>query len=495
MTASGILFNWILPGLGLAFFAAGAWTNAGILFGWPRWVREAREAGNHVSLIMFLPGVIGAISMWNGPYEWMRMFAWAPLLLDVGCVPYFVLPLFLRRESTSDGATSDVESNDARLQREQAAAQSAARAAEKKSRAEMHYGRLAGCLLGTAIGDALGLASEGLTPQRQARLFPHTERYGLLPFGRGMCSDDTEHAVMVAQSLARTCGYTNAFGNADDFRADLAWRMRWWLLGLPAGIGMATLKGILKLWLFVPRRWQGAYSAGNAPAMRSALIGVFWDERPEVLRMHVEASSRLTHADPKATQAAWAVAMAAALSSQNEGRVDADSYAQQMASLLGADGAELADLIRRVADSVRANQSTQDFAASLGLAAGVTGYSFHTVPVALHAWLAHPGDFAGAVLTAIRCGGDTDTVAAITGAIAGAGCGRHALPPQWLSHLAEWPRNVAWMDELARDLARSQVDRFDSGQPRTPLTKLLLRNLFFFAVVLAHGFRRLLPPY
>ena len=40
--------------------------------------------------------------------------------------------------------------------------------------------------------------------------------------------------------------------------------MRWWLLGLPAGIGMATLKGILKLWLFVPRRWQGAYSAGNA---------------------------------------------------------------------------------------------------------------------------------------------------------------------------------------------------------------------------------------
>jgi ADP-ribosyl-[dinitrogen reductase] hydrolase len=491
MTASRILFDWILPGLGLAFFAAGAWTNAGILFGWPRWVREAREAGNHVSLVMFLPGVVGAISMWNGPYEWMRMGAWAPLLLDVGCVPSFVLPLFLRREA----ATSDVDSDEARLERERAAAESAARAAERKSRADMHYERLAGCLLGTAIGDALGLAAEGLSPHRQARLFPRTERYHLLPFGRGMCSDDTEHTIMVAQSLARTCGFTKAFGNADDFRSDLAWRMRWWLLGLPAGIGMATLKGILKLWLFVPRRWQGAYSAGNAPAMRSALVGVFWDDDPTVLRMHVEASSRLTHTDPKATQAAWAVAVAAALSSRNEGRVDADTYAQQMASLLGADGAELAGLIRRVADSVRANQSTQDFAASLGLAAGVTGYSFHTVPVALHAWLAHPADFAGAVLAAIRCGGDTDTVAAITGAIAGAGCGRQALPAEWLSHLAEWPRNVAWMDELARALSRSQVDRFDSGQPSTPLAKLLLRNLFFFAVVLGHGFRRLLPPY
>ncbi|MGZ5194696.1 MAG: ADP-ribosylglycohydrolase family protein [Ramlibacter sp.] len=491
MTASGILLDWILPGLGLAFFAAGAWSNAGIVFGWPRWVREARAAGNHVSLVMFLPGVIGAVSMWNGPWEWMRMFAWAPLLLDVGCVPYFVLPLFLRRASEEIAG----DSADAQLQREQAAAEFAARAARRKSLADMHFERLAGCLLGTAVGDALGLASEGLTPQRQARLFPQTERYHLLPFGRGMCSDDTEHAIMVAQSLVHTCGYTKAFGSADDFRADLAWRMRWWLLGLPAGIGMATLKGVLKLWLFVPARWQGAYSAGNAPAMRSALIGVFWAEEPQVLRLHVEASSRLTHADPKAAQAALAVATAAALSSRSAGVVDADAYALQITSLLGADGAELATLIDRVAESIRAGQSTQDFAVSLGLAKGVTGYALHTVPVALHAWLAHPGDFRAGVLAAIRCGGDTDTVAAITGAIAGAGCGRQALPPEWLSRLAEWPRNVAWMDGLARALSESSIDRIDHGQPATPLAKLLLRNVFFLAVVLVHGFRRLLPPY
>lgn len=166
-----------------------------------------------------------------------------------------------------------------------------------------------------------------------------------------------------------------------------------------------------------------------------------------------------------------------------------------MAALLGAEGAELAALIGRVAESVRAGQSTQDFAVSLGLAKGVTGYAFHTVPVALHAWLAHPADFRAAVIAAIRCGGDTDTVAAITGAIAGAGCGRQALPPEWLGHLAEWPRNVTWMDSLARALSESSVDRIDHGQPATPLVKLLLRNLFFLAVVLVHGFRRLLPPY
>jgi ADP-ribosyl-[dinitrogen reductase] hydrolase len=493
MTASGILLGWILPGLGLAFFAAGAWSNAGVVFGWPRWVREARAAGNHVSLVMFLPGVIGAVSMWNGPWEWMRMLAWAPLFLDTGCLPYFVLPLFMRRTVTSGEGES--ETTEAQVQRERAAIELAARLAQNKSQAETNFQRLAGCLLGTAIGDALGLASEGLSPQRQARLFPATERYHLLPFGRGMCSDDTEHAIMVAQSLVQTCGYTKAFGNAADFRAALAWRMRWWLLGLPAGIGMATLKGILKLWLFIPARWQGAFSAGNAPAMRSALIGVFWADEPLVLRMHVEASSRLTHADPKAAQAALAVAVAAALSSRSTGGVDADAYSQQMAELLGTDGAELAALIEGVAQSIRAGQSTRDFAVSLGLSKGVTGYAFHTVPVALHAWLAHPGDFRAAVLAAIRCGGDTDTVAAITGAIAGAACGREALPAEWLSHLAEWPRNVAWMDRLARALAESSVDRIDRGQPATPLGKLLLRNVFFFAVVLVHGFRRLLPPY
>ena len=45
-------------------------------------------------------------------------------------------------------------------------------------------------------------------------------------------------------------------------------------MGLPAGIGLATLRSILKLWLFVPGRWRGVYSAGNGPAMRSALLGV-----------------------------------------------------------------------------------------------------------------------------------------------------------------------------------------------------------------------------
>jgi len=487
MTIGDLFFGWLLPGLGLAFFAAGAWGNADTLFGWSKAMRAARAEGRHVSMALIVPGVIGAISMWNGPFAWMRTFFWVPLVLDVGCIPYFVLGWLAPR------APLDAEARTQEAQR--AEADAAKQAAAREARSKVYFRAFAGCLLGTAVGDALGLACEGLSPQRQARLFPDRERYHLLPFGRGMCSDDTEHSIMVAQALIETAGYANALRNAQAFRANLAWRMRWWFLGLPAGIGMATLKGIIKLWLFLPQRWQGIYSAGNAPSMRSALIGVFWAEDPELLRLHVEASARLTHSDPRAAQAALAVAVAASLSSQNAGRVDASDYAERMRSLLGQEGAELAHLIDRVADSVRAAERTLNLARALGLERGVTGYAFHTVPVALHAWLAHLGDFRQALLAAIECGGDTDTVAAITGAIAGAGTGTEGIPRLWLARLAEWPHSVAWMRNLAQELAQVRVNYVGTSASSAPVSKVLLRNVFFILLVLLHGLRRMLPPY
>ncbi len=57
-----------------------------------------------------------------------------------------------------------------------------------------------GVLLGAAVGDALGLPTEGLSPARLRRLYRGPWRHRLL-WGRGMLSDDTEHVVFVAQSL------------------------------------------------------------------------------------------------------------------------------------------------------------------------------------------------------------------------------------------------------------------------------------------------------
>ena len=162
-----------------------------------------------------------------------------------------------------------------------------------------------GALLGTAVGDALGLPAEGLSRSRiEVRWHGHWGQRFI--FGRGMCSDDTEHTFFVAQAL---------LSYPDDpvkFQRCLAWKLRLWLLGVPAGVGFATLRAILKLWMGFPPSRSGVYSAGNGPAMRSALLGAYFFDEPAKRRQFVSAATRLTHTDPKAETAALAVAEAAA---------------------------------------------------------------------------------------------------------------------------------------------------------------------------------------
>ena len=99
--------------------------------------------------------------------------------------------------------------------------------------------RFAGLLLGTAVGDALGLPAEGISRGRIQRMWGGQWRHRFI-FGRGMVSDDTEHTLFVAQALL---AYPD---DATKFQRCLAWKLRLWLLGLPAGIGLATLKAILR---------------------------------------------------------------------------------------------------------------------------------------------------------------------------------------------------------------------------------------------------------
>jgi ADP-ribosyl-[dinitrogen reductase] hydrolase len=344
-------------------------------------------------------------------------------------------------------------------------------------------GAILGCLLGTAVGDALGLPCEGLPRRRQRLLFPDLDGYHFL-FGRGMVSDDTEHTCLVAQALIVSAGEVDLFGRR------LARDLRFWLLGLPAGIGYATLKAICRLWLgFGPAR-SGVFSAGNGPAMRAAILGVCHGDDLDHLRALVRASTRLTHTDPKAEHGALAVALAA----HHVGSTPREYHAL-LARALGEAGGELADLVARAVESARGGATTEAFAESLGLGRGVGGYVYHTVPVVLHAWFRHPADLRAALLEVIRCGGDTDTTAAILGGIVGARVGRAGIPAPWLAGLCEWPRSPAWIEALARRLAG--VVRTGRAQPAAPLPALglALRNLVFLAVVLLHGLRRLLPPY
>jgi hypothetical protein len=129
------------------------------------------------------------------------------------------------------------------------------------------------------------LSYEGMSPSRARKLLGPPERYRFV-FGRGMISDDTDHTCMVAQSLIESGD------NVDTFTRRFASRLRWWILALPAGVGNATARSCINLWLGIRPAKSGVYSAGNGPAMRAAIFGATIDDVLKLLE-YVRASSRL----------------------------------------------------------------------------------------------------------------------------------------------------------------------------------------------------------
>ena len=115
---------------------------------------------------------------------------------------------------------------------------------------------------------------------------------------------------------------------------------------------------------------------------------------------------------------------------------------------------------------------------------GVTGFVLHTVPFALYVRLRHGRD---ALVETVNAGGDTDSIGAIVGGWAGALEGSKALSSDLVEALAGGPFGGAHLRELAAALAQ--------GHPPPPYsaTAALVRNLALYPVVLAHGFRRMLP--
>lgn len=347
-----------------------------------------------------------------------------------------------------------------------------------------------GVILGTAVGDAIGLPREGLSTRRATRMFGTSPLRHRLLFGHGMTSDDTEHTCMTAQALLASGGDPKAFARS------LAWRLRGWLIGLPAGVGMATAKSCIKLWLGFPPHRSGVWSAGNGPAMRAAIIGVWASEDLTKLQHLISVSTRITHADLAAEHGAMAIALAAAYATRSGDSISPRSFLSFVEPFLT--GTPMSDLLVDVVDRVESGTSFDQYLADRKLQRGISGYINHTVPACLFCWLQHPHDFRQAVEQVIVAGGDADTTGAIAGALAGiTAAGHEDIPPAWLNGLLEWPRSVKWMERLAERLA--DVRSTASADPPKPQSLfwpgLLLRNVLFLVVVLTHGVRRLLPPY
>jgi len=335
-------------------------------------------------------------------------------------------------------------------------------------------------ILGTAVGDSVGLPAEGMSRKAIARRWPGPWKQRLV-FGKGMVSDDTEHTVFVAQCLIQ---------HGDDvekFQRSLAWKLRWWMLCIPAGIGFATLRACLKLWIGFPPKYSGVFSAGNGPAMRSAIIGAYFAGNPEKIAGFVRASTRLTHTDPKAEIAALAVALTASWCVEHPAE-HPDSSIVELWRSLAPDYLEWKTVMDLIEKGMSQGLSVDDFAVSMRLENGVSGYAYHTVPVVLYAWRKHFGDYRDTLESVIRCGGDTDTTGAIVGALAAL---RSEIPENWIKNLWDAPLSRRFLKDLGHCAdAVSLGDKIIYSYSCWWLFPF--RNFVFLLIVLIHGFWRLL---
>ena len=340
---------------------------------------------------------------------------------------------------------------------------------------------IAGCLMGGAVGDAMGLPFEGLSPRRIARLRKGSLQYRFC-FAHGMVSDDTDHAIFVTQALIKSKGHIGLF------KKILAWRLRLWLICLPAGVGFATLRSIIKLWLGFTN--SGVFSAGNGPCMRSAMIGAVLSDDASARHAHVLASTLFTHTDPKAFTGALAIAeiVARLVNLEWQARPPLNELIYMLNSL--SDDAEWQAAIKGVQEACSASDPALAAQQHFGGKHGISGYTMHTVPFAIITWYQNFGNYHDTIDAVVNAGGDVDSVAAIAGALAGTSVGPSGIPQEWRDGLMDWPHSRQYLQALAE-----RVSNHHTKAGLNFSAMLFPRNIIFTVIVLLHGLRRLLPPY
>ena len=305
--------------------------------------------------------------------------------------------------------------------------------------------RALGALLGLAVGDAVGTTLEFCARDAQPRL---EDMVGGGPFDLppGTWTDDTSMALALADSLAATGS------DAVDCRDLMDRFVRWWQQGAYSPVGQCFDIGNATRQALARYRDTGdplagstdPRSAGNGSLMRLAPVALrFLHDRPRLIVAAAD-QSRTTHAAEEAVDACRA--FAALLADAIAGSPRAELLAPR--TFEGAPGVAriLAGSWRgRARDTIRSS-----------------GYVVHTLEAAIWS-VARTADFRGAVLLAANLADDADTVAAVTGQLAGAIHGLSGIPEPWLARVAWRGRLV----EAAQRLLPPSLPAPGQGLPAT----------------------------
>ena len=327
--------------------------------------------------------------------------------------------------------------------------------------------RLQGTLLGTAIGDALGLPFEGVSAKIVQRKFIKKEKY-YFPGGIGVVSDDTELSALLAQSLIKSPDDIKKV--IKNFRISLLG----WFLRLPWGIGLGTLRSCLKIMMGFRVTGCREGSAGNGAAMRSAILGVFINDDKEKRLHYGRNLAEITHLDKRAVDGALFVSEVAAILSQSQNLNNFYKTIEEAKSVVSS--LEIKEAIDSGVKLARGSTKAEETIKN-------TGYIVHTITLITYCFLKFGNRPMDVLSNAILLGGDTDSNAAILGAWCGASYGTDWIPIKLLNKLQQGPFGKEHLERLGEAMTKES----HGIVPTFSWIYSFIRNLALYPVILVMG--------
>lgn len=272
--------------------------------------------------------------------------------------------------------------------------------------------RFRGCLLGLAVGDAVGTTVEF---QPRGSFPPVTDMIGGGPFNlrAGEWTDDTSMALCLATSLVEKNGF--------DARDQMERYVRWYQDGYMSSTGQCfdignTTRAALMRYQKTKEPFSGSTNpeaSGNGSIMRLAPVPLFYFPDREAVLQYSSESSRTTHG---AQECVDACRLLGDILYRALNGLDKTASLSGSAELVGSPD------LKKIAAGSYLNKSESAIAG--------TGYVVKSLEAALWCF-ATTDDFKQAILKAANLGDDADTTAAICGQVAGAYHGETGIPEEW----------------------------------------------------------------
>jgi poly(ADP-ribose) glycohydrolase ARH3 len=295
--------------------------------------------------------------------------------------------------------------------------------------------RFVGCLLGKAVGDALGGRFEAQSADHIRSRFPSVEKLIAYPTDELWYTDDTQMAIGVCEALVDRGeiveeSLCKAFvGNYVPSRG-YARGARLVLEAMEEGQDYRQ----------VAAQYFPGGSYGNGAAMRVAPVGLLFRNNHTRLMEQARLSALPTHLHPLGIEGAQLLALAVALATSPK-PFDREAFFTPLLAACKSD-----EYRAKIEEASRV-QNPKDL-----INLGNQIEALHSAPTAIASFALTPNSFEETIGNVILLGGDTDTLAAMAGALSGAYLGAKRLPGRLVGLLESSPKGRDYLSQLAGQL-------------------------------------------